>query len=150
MPHFQCTRDSHVLASSDYVQSIAEAARTLYKPRSLDDTLQTIVEVACNSVPGFDHVDIATLERKGDIETRAFIGDLVLPLDKTRSQLAVRLYVDEGAMGGINSLWHENSSTRPTLGSGGKRTGPNPSSSVGALRGLRPPGPAAIRINNPA
>jgi len=137
-------REPSVLASSDFAQSIAEAARTLYKPRSLGDTLQTIVEVACNSVPGFDHVGIATLEKKGDIETRAFTGDLVLPLDKTqyglregpcssvlqgsetvsvsslerelrwphyvpqareagvRSQMAVRLYVDEGAMGGIN------------------------------------------------
>ena len=133
-----------MLVSSDYAQSIAEAARTLYKPRSLDDTLQTIVEVACNSVPGFDHVGIATVERKGDIVTRAFTGDLVLPLDQVqyglregpcssvlqgseivsvstlereprwpryvpqardagvRSQLAVRLYVDKGTMGGIN------------------------------------------------
>lgn len=144
VPHFQRTRESPVPVSSDYAQSIAEAARTLYKPRSLDDTLQTIVEVACNSVPGFDHVGIATVEKKGDIVTRAFTGDLVLPLDKTqyglsegpcsavlqgseivsasslerelrwphyvpqareagvRSQLAVRLYVDEGALGGIN------------------------------------------------
>ena len=133
-----------MVASSDYAQSIAEAARTLYKPRSLDLTLQTIVEVARNSVPGFDQVSIATVKRHGDIKTRAFIGDLVLALDETqytlregpcssvlqgseivsvsslehelrwphyvpqareagvRSQLAVRLYVDEGAMGGIN------------------------------------------------
>jgi GAF domain-containing protein len=133
-----------VLAPSDYALSIAEAARTLNKPRSLDDTLQTIVEVACNSVPGFDHVGIATLEKKGDVETRAFIGDLVLSLDKVqydlregpssaalqgeeavsvsslrheqrwpryvpqawkagvRSQLAVKLYLDAGTLGGIN------------------------------------------------
>jgi GAF domain-containing protein len=133
-----------VPASSDYAQSIAEAARTLYKARSLDETLQTIVEVACNSVPGFDHVGIATAEKNGDIVTRAVIGDLVVPLDKlqyglregpcssvlqgteivsvssleretrwpsyvsearesgVRSQLAVRLYVNDGAVGGIN------------------------------------------------
>jgi GAF domain-containing protein len=133
-----------VPASSDYAQSIAEAARTLNKPRSLDDTLQTIVEVACNSVPGFDHVGIATLEKKGDVETRAFTGDLVLLLDNMQyglregpcsaalqgddavsvsslrheqrwpryvpqareagvmSQLAVKLYLDEGTLGGIN------------------------------------------------
>ena len=48
---------------SDFVQSIAEAARTLNQPRSLDETLQTIVEVACNSVPGFDQVGIATLQQ---------------------------------------------------------------------------------------
>lgn len=130
--------------SSDFAQSIAEAARTLNEPGSLGDTLQTIVEVACNSVPGFDHVGIATLEKKGDIETRAFTGDLVLPLDKVqyglqqgpcsavlqgpdaiavsslqheqrwpdyvpqawtagvRSQMAVKLYLGEGTLGGIN------------------------------------------------
>jgi GAF domain-containing protein len=133
-----------VLASSDFAQSIAEAARTLNKPRGLHDTLQTIVEVACNSVPGFDHAGIATVEKKGAIETRAFTGDLVLSLDKAqyalregpssatlqggeavsvsslrreqrwpqyvrqalqagvRSQLAVKLYLDEGTLGGIN------------------------------------------------
>jgi GAF domain-containing protein len=131
-------------APTDYDLSIAEAARTLYRPRSLDDTLQTIVEVACNSVPGFDHVGIATMEKRGDVETRAFTGDLVLPLDEmqytlhegpcsaalqgaeavcvsslrceqrwpayvpraralgVRSQLAVKLYLDDDTLGGIN------------------------------------------------
>ncbi|PKH38289.1 GAF domain-containing protein [Nocardioides alpinus] len=131
-------------AASDFAQSIDEAARTLNKPRSLADTLQTIVEVACNSVPGFEHVGIATLARKGEIETRAFTGDLVLRLDAlqydlregpcsavlqgddavsvshlrdeqrwpryvpqalgagVRSQLAVKLYLDSGTLGGIN------------------------------------------------
>jgi GAF domain-containing protein len=133
-----------VPAPSDFAQSIAEAARTLSRPRSLDDTLQTIIEVACNSVPGFEHASIATQEKRGCIETRASIGDLVLPLDKlqyelregpcsaalqgtevvavsslrweqrwptyvprardagVRSQLAVRLYLDEGTLGGLN------------------------------------------------
>ncbi len=131
-------------ATSDVAESIAEAARTLNKPRSLDDTLQTIVEVACNSVPGFEHVGIATLERNGEVETRAFTGDLVQRLDAlqydlhegpcsaalrggeavsvsslgaeqrwpryvprareagVRSQLAVKLYLDRGTLGGIN------------------------------------------------
>ena len=130
--------------ASDFAQSIAEAARTLNKPRSLLDTLQTIVEVACNSVPGFDQVGISTLERRGEVETRAFTGDLVLRLDAlqhdlaegpcwaalqegdavsvshlaterrwpryvpqalaagVRSQLAVKLYLDRGTLGGIN------------------------------------------------
>jgi GAF domain-containing protein len=128
---------------SDFVQSIAEAARTLNQPRTLDETLQTIVEVACNSVPGFDQVGIATL-RKGRVETRALTGDLVLRLDEiqyglregpcsaalqgtdavsvsslrveqrwpryvpqaraagVRSQMAVKLYLDQDALGGIN------------------------------------------------
>ncbi len=133
-----------MLPASDFALSISEAARTLNKPRSLDDTLQTIVEVACNSVPGFDHVGIATLEKKGAVETRAFTGDLVPHLDGlqygwregpgsvalhgdesvcvsslkheqrwpryvpraweagVRSQLAVKLYLDRGTLGGIN------------------------------------------------
>jgi GAF domain-containing protein len=70
-----------VSAPSDFAQSITEAAKTLNKFRSLDHTLQTIVEVACNSVPGFDHVGIATVGKKGTITTRAFVGDLVLRLD---------------------------------------------------------------------
>jgi GAF domain-containing protein len=76
-----------MLAVSDFAQSIAEAARTLHQARSLDDTLQTIVEVACNSVPGFDQVGIATLHKKGKVETRAFTGDLVLHLDKIQYSL---------------------------------------------------------------
>jgi GAF domain-containing protein len=130
---------------SDFVQSIAEAARTLNQPRSLDETLQTIVEVACNSVPGFDQVGIATMhKKKARVKTRAFTGDLVLGLDEiqygsregpcsaalqgpeavsisslrgeqrwpryvpqalaagVRSQMAVKLHLDENALGGIN------------------------------------------------
>lgn len=125
--------------------SLAEAARTLHKHRNLDDILQTIVEVAQNSVPGFDHVGIATLEKTGNIVTRAFTGgDLVLHLDEVqyslrqgpcsaalqgtdtvsvsslgseqrwpeyvlraralgvRSQMGVKLYLDEGTLGGMN------------------------------------------------
>jgi GAF domain-containing protein len=133
-----------MLTVSDFTESIAEAARTLHQPRSLDDTLQTIVEVACNSVPGFDQVGIATLNRKGKVETRASTGDLVLRLDEVqydlregpcsaalqgedtisvsslrheqrwpqyvpqaravgvRSQMAVKLDLDQGTVGGMN------------------------------------------------
>jgi GAF domain-containing protein len=73
--------------TSDFTSSIAEAARTLNRPRSLDATLQTIVEVACNSVPGFDQVGIATLHRAGTIETRAFTGELVVRLDEIQCAL---------------------------------------------------------------
>ena len=97
-------------APTDYALSIAEAARTLYRPRSLDDTLQTIVEVACNSVPGFDQVGIATMAKKGDVETRAFTGDLVLPLDElqyTRCEgpCSATLQGDEAVS--VSSLRHE-------------------------------------------
>src|SRR3954447_10205118 len=131
-------------AASEFAQSIAEAARSVNQPRTLDDTLQTIVEVACNSVPGFDQVGISTLQKEGKVKTRACIGDLVRRLDEiqyglgegpcaealrgidvvsvsslrdeqrwphyvpqaravgVRSQLAVKLYLDQGTLGGIN------------------------------------------------
>ncbi len=133
-----------MLAPTDFSLSIARAARTLNQPSSVHDTLQTIVEVACNSVPGFDNVGISTLGNEGDVETRAFVGDVVLALDRlqyslregpcsdvlqfgrkvsasslddeqrwpqyvpqaremgVRSQLAVKLYLDEDTLGGIN------------------------------------------------
>jgi GAF domain-containing protein len=73
--------------SSDFAESIAEAARTLNKPRGLEDTLQTIVEVASSAVPGFDHVGISTLAGTGDIETRAFTSELVPHLDEVQYAL---------------------------------------------------------------
>lgn len=148
----QCTRiEIPIFDSTDFADSIAEAVRTLHKPRSLSDTLQTIVEVACNSVPGFDQVGISTLERRGEVQTRAYTGELVTHLDAlqyalregpcsealqghdvvcssalrheqrwphyvpqaweagVRSQLAVKLYLDQGTLGGINfySTVHE-------------------------------------------
>ena len=129
---------------ADFTDSIAEAARTLNQPRGLDARLQTIVEVACNSVPGFDQVGISTLQRAGTVKTRAFSGDLVLRMDEiqyslregpcsatlqgaevvsissihledrwpayvpqaraagVRSQMAVKLYLDDSALGGMN------------------------------------------------
>ena len=135
---------SHSSNSSDFAGSIAEAARTLNQPRGLDATLQTIVEVACNSVPGFDQVGISTLQKGGAVTTRAHSGDLVLRMDEIqyalregpcsaalqgsdvvslstldrevrwpgyvpqaraagiRSQMAVKLYLDHSALGGMN------------------------------------------------
>jgi len=129
---------------SSFTQSIDEAARTLNQRRSLDETLHTIVEVARNSVPGFDQVGIATQEKNGIPKTRAFTGDFVLRLDEIqyrlregpcsaalqgadvvsvsrlrdeqrwpryvpqaremglRSQMAVKLYLNENTLGGIN------------------------------------------------
>jgi GAF domain-containing protein len=130
--------------ASSFTQSIDEAARTLNQHRNRDDTLQTIVEVARKSVPGFDQVGIATRENKGMPQTRACTGDLVLRLDEIqyslgegpssavllgadvvsvsrlrdelrwpryvpqaretglRSQMAVKLYLNESTLGGIN------------------------------------------------
>jgi GAF domain-containing protein len=129
----------------DVGQAIAAAARSINHKRTLDDTLQAIVEVAQASVPGFDEVGISTLHKGGKVQTRAATGDLVHQLDDLqytlnegpcvdtlrqanvvvaprihhdqrwpryvpaavelglRSQLAVRLYLDDqGTLGGLN------------------------------------------------
>jgi GAF domain-containing protein len=65
----------------DVAAAIAAAARTMYHPRSLDQTLQTIVEVARDSVPGFDAVGLSTVDRRGNVHTRAKTGALVDTLD---------------------------------------------------------------------
>lgn len=79
---------------SAFSESIAEAARTINHPRTLDETLQTIVRVARNSVPGFDQVGISTLCSNGDVETQAHAGDLVLQLDKVQYDLGEGPCVD--------------------------------------------------------
>jgi GAF domain-containing protein len=66
---------------SDFSKSIDAAARTISHTRTLDETLQTIVEVARTSVPGFDQIGISTLDKGGEVVTRAHQGDLVLHLD---------------------------------------------------------------------
>jgi GAF domain-containing protein len=71
----------------DAGQAIAAAARTINQSKSLDETLQTIAEVARDSVPGFDQVGISTLHKNGKVETRASTGDLVLRLDQVQYDL---------------------------------------------------------------
>ena len=72
---------------SDAGRAIAAAARTINQSKSLDETLQTIAEVARDSVPGFDQVGISTVHKDGEVVTRAFAGDLVLRLDEVQYSL---------------------------------------------------------------
>ena len=132
------------MTGPDLASHFAEAARVMSQPRTLDETLQTIVEAAAQSVVGFDAVGISTVDKKGRPHTRAKTGDLVDILDGLqygldegpcvmtvkgadvvvapdivhdrrwptyvpravqaglRSQLAVRLHLDEDTVGGIN------------------------------------------------
>jgi GAF domain-containing protein len=61
--------------------AIATAARALYEGQTLEETLQRIVEVARDSVPGFDQVGVSTVDRRGTVTTRATAGELVRTLD---------------------------------------------------------------------
>ena len=79
---------------SDIGKAIAAAARTIHQSRSLDQTLQTIAEVARESIPGFDHVGISEVHKDGKVETRAAAGDLVCPLDDIQYSLSEGPCVD--------------------------------------------------------
>jgi GAF domain-containing protein len=83
-----------VNGQSDIGQAIAAAARSISHSQSLDQTLQAIVQVARESVPGFEQVGISTLSKDGKIETRAATGDLVHELDKLQDDLGEGPCVD--------------------------------------------------------
>jgi GAF domain-containing protein len=79
---------------SDIGQAIAAAARTINSRQSLDQTLQAIVQVARESVPGFEEIGISTLAKNGKVETRAATGDLVHQLDRLQYDLGEGPCVD--------------------------------------------------------
>lgn len=65
----------------DLSVSLADAARLMNAPMSVEDTLDALVSAALSSVPGFDHVGVSTIDREGHIETRAATDDVVRSLD---------------------------------------------------------------------
>jgi GAF domain-containing protein len=71
----------------DIAAALAAAARTINQEASLEDTLTTIAHTAQLSVPGFDYIGISTIDRKGNVETKAATGDLVWDLDKLQYDL---------------------------------------------------------------
>lgn len=72
----------------DTAAALADAARAINSPGTLDETLDAIVHAARASVPGFDHVGISIVHRDGRIETRAATGQLVRELDALQYELA--------------------------------------------------------------
>ncbi|MCW2847464.1 MAG: hypothetical protein JWR90_1438 [Marmoricola sp.] len=126
---------------------MAEVARTIHRPRDLDETLRQIVDTAKLSFNEIDEVTISSIDSKGIMHTLAASDDLARRLDRVqydldegpcvdgmkatssepvavpliqhsdqwpnyvpeavangvRSQLAVRLYLDDaGTIGGLN------------------------------------------------
>jgi GAF domain-containing protein len=78
----------------DIAAALAAAARTINQEASLEDTLTTIAHTAQLSVPGFDYIGISTIDRKGNVETKAATGDLVWDLDKLQYDLGEGPCVD--------------------------------------------------------
>jgi GAF domain-containing protein len=83
-----------VTTRPDLAESITAAARSMNEPLSLEETLQRIVEVARDSVPGFDAVGISTVDKHGKAQTRAKTGELVDVLDAVQYGLGEGPCVD--------------------------------------------------------
>jgi len=123
---------------------VSRAARAINAPRTVQEQLDVIVQVAAASMPEIDHAGISIAHRDGRIETRAANDKLVLTLDELqythregpcvhaidadpvtvveyarheqrwpayigpavrlglRSQLGMRLYIDDRTRGGLN------------------------------------------------
>jgi GAF domain-containing protein len=71
----------------DFPAALAEAARTINQPQSVDETLDAIARTARSSIPGFDEVGISLVHSDGKIETKAATGDLVWKLDSLQYDL---------------------------------------------------------------
>lgn len=65
----------------DLAAALAQAAAQVNKPSSLDDTLDAIVRVARDSMPGVEHAGITLSRPDGRLETAAATDELVLRLD---------------------------------------------------------------------
>ena len=100
--------DVHAMpASPNIAHALAEAARTISAPRTMEDTLDAIVQAARASVPGFDHVGISVVHGRDKIGTKAATGQLVWELD------AVQYTLMEGPC--VASLFEEPTVSVPHL-----------------------------------
>ena len=73
--------------SSQVAVAVTEAAKLIHAPRSLDDTLEAIVQATLRTVPGFDHAGITITHRNGKLETRTVTHPLVRELDDLQYSL---------------------------------------------------------------
>jgi GAF domain-containing protein len=76
------TSQEHEVAAA-----LAAAARSMHAPRTLEETLDTVVHTARGSLPGIDHVGISVMHRRGAIETVSATDDLVRRLDALQYEL---------------------------------------------------------------
>jgi hypothetical protein len=66
---------------TDLARALADAARTINSPRTVEETLDAIVHAAQASVPGFDQAGISVVHGRDKIETKAATSQLVWELD---------------------------------------------------------------------
>jgi GAF domain-containing protein len=75
---------------ADIAASLAQSARVINSPQTIEETLDAIVRATLASVPGFDHVGISVIKRDGTIETAAATDQVVWELDDLQYR------IDEG------------------------------------------------------
>ena len=80
--------------SDDLGEAMARAARAIHSPLSLDETLCTIADTALFSLPVFDAVGVSTVDKHGQVHTRAATGRLVWELDRLQYELSEGPCVD--------------------------------------------------------
>jgi hypothetical protein len=80
--------------SNDAGAAIAAAARSINQRRTLQETLQSIAEVAAEAIPGMTDAGISTLDKRGNVSTQAASGELVWELDKLQYELGEGPCVD--------------------------------------------------------
>ena len=73
--------------SAHIAATIAHAAAAMNSSLTLDETLDSIVQAALATAPGFDHVGISITLSDGSIETRAGTDPLVWDLDALQYSL---------------------------------------------------------------
>lgn len=66
---------------ADVAAALAEAAKNIDHPSSVEETLDAIVHAARDTIPGLEHVGISILHRNGRIETKAGTDQIVWELD---------------------------------------------------------------------
>jgi GAF domain-containing protein len=71
----------------DAASALAQAARTIHREDTLEETLAAIAETARISVPGIDHAGISIVTPKGGIETTAATDPIVWEFDRLQYDL---------------------------------------------------------------
>jgi GAF domain-containing protein len=72
----------------DAASALAQAARTIHREDTLEETLAAIAETARISVPGIDHAGISIVTPKGGIETKAATDPIVWEFDRLQYDLS--------------------------------------------------------------
>jgi GAF domain-containing protein len=71
----------------DAASALAEAARTIHREETLEETLGAIAGTARISVPGIDHAGISIITPNGGIETKAATDAVVWEFDRLQYDL---------------------------------------------------------------